>query len=377
MKESLSTTNSRPTYVEIDLAAISHNLREINKRVAPAQIMAVVKADAYGHGLKEVAEIALENGAAYLGVALLEEGILLRRNRFTAPILVFGGFFEYQIEDFLRNELDFTLYDIYRAKALNIVAKETDKKARVHVKVDSGMGRVGVAWQGAAEFVQKTQELKHVEIVGIYTHLATSDEKDKTFANTQLSRFRHVLRSLEDIKIRIPLVHAANSGAILDLPNSYFDMVRPGVSMYGYYPSLETLESVTLKPSMSIRSQVIFMQEVEEGTSISYGRTFSTENKTNIATVPIGYGDGYNRLLSNQVEVLIRGQRYPVVGRVCMDQIMVNLGNESSVQIDDEVVLLGRQGHEEITIYEICEKLNTIPYEVTCWISERVPRIWL
>jgi alanine racemase len=359
------------------LAAISHNLREIKKRVAPAQIMAVVKANAYGHGFKEVTKIAIENGATYLGVALVEEGIILRKNKFTIPVLVFGGFFENQIEDFLRYDLDLTVYDRRHTETLNHYAKAAGKKASVQIKVDTGMGRVGVAWQEAAEFVQRIQELKHIEIVGIYTHFATSDEKDKTFAETQLSRFRQVLKSLKENHIQIPLVHAANSGAILDLPNSYFNMVRPGVSMYGYYPSSETTESLTLKPSMSIKSRVISIKDVERGTPVSYGRTFLANNKTKIATVPVGYGDGYNRLLSNRAEVLIRGQRYPVVGRVCMDQIMVEVGRESAVQVGDEVVLLGCQGNEEITIYEICEKLNTIPYEVTCWVSGRVPRVFI
>ena len=236
MKQSLSTTNSRPTHAVIDLAAISHNLREIKKRVASAQIMAVVKANAYGHGFKEVTKIAIENGATYLGVALVEEGIILRKNKFTIPVLVFGGFFENQIEDFLRYDLDLTVYDRHHTDTLNHYAKAAGKKAKVQIKVDTGMGRVGVAWQEAAEFVQRIQELKHIEIVGIYTHFATSDEKDKTFAETQLSRFRQVLKSLKENHIQIPLVHAANSGAILDLPNSYFNMVRPGVSMYGYYP---------------------------------------------------------------------------------------------------------------------------------------------
>lgn len=372
----MSATNCRPTFVEIDLGAIAHNLTEIVKHVAPAQIMAVVKADAYGHGFKEVSTIAIKHGATYLGVARVEEGISLRENKFNTPILVFGGFFENQIEDFLRFDLDFTLYDLNQAKALSEKTKALGKSARVHVKIDTGMGRVGVAWESAVDFIQTLLELNHLEIIGIYTHFADSDEKDKTFTNIQLKRFCQVLKKLKERNIRIPLKHTANSGAILDIPNSYFDMVRPGVMMYGYYPSLETSKSVAIKPSMSIKSKVIFLKEVEAGTPISYNRAFQTMKKTSIATVPIGYGDGYNRLLSNQGVVLIRGQRFPVVGRVCMDQIMVDVGSRSSVQIGDEVVLLGRQGNEEVTIYEICEKLNTIPYEITCWISDRLQRVY-
>ncbi|MFQ5823084.1 MAG: alanine racemase [bacterium] len=372
----MSSTSSRPSFVEINLAAITHNLNEIKKKVAPAKIMAIVKADAYGHGLKEVTKIAIENGAAYLGVARLEEGIILREYNFKAPILVLGGFFENQIEEFLNFDLELTLYDICLAKALSIKAKEFGKIVNVHVKVDTGMGRLGIAWKRADDFVQKVLELNHLQIVSIYTHFANSDEKDKSFAMTQLNRFGHVLTNLDEKNIRIPIKHAANSGAILDLPNSYFDMVRAGVIMYGYYPSLETSESMAIKPSMSIKSRVIYSKEVEEGTSISYGQTFKTKRRTKIATVPIGYGDGFNRLLSNQGEVLIQGQRFPVVGRVTMDHIMVDVGPESDVKNGEEVVLLGRQGKEEITIYEICEKLDTIPYEVTCWVSKRIPKIY-
>ncbi|MFQ5864211.1 MAG: alanine racemase [bacterium] len=372
----MSAPSCRPTFVEVNLAAIAHNLREIKKQVAPAEIMAVVKADAYGHGLKEVSKTAIENGVCYLGVARLEEGVILRENNFDANILVFGGFFESQIEDFLKFGLELTLYDMYLAKALSEKAKQLGKTAKVHIKVDTGMGRVGVAWQKAADFVQDVVELNHLEIVGIYTHFANADEKDKSFAHTQLKRFNHALTRLDEKQIEIPLKHAANSGAILDLPESYFDMVRPGVMMYGYYPSLETSETVAIEPSMSIKSRVILIKEVEEGTPISYGLTFRAKQKTKIATVPFGYGDGFNRLLSNKGEVLIQGQRFPVVGRVTMDQIMVEVGAESAVQTGDEVVLLGRQGREEITIHEICKKLNTIPYEVTCWVSERIPKVY-
>jgi len=368
--------NVRPTFAEIDLAAIRHNLQAIKQRVAPAKVMAVLKANAYGHGLKAAAETALGCQVDCFGVALVEEGIKLREYKFTNPVLVFGGFFDHQVEDFLRSDLEFTLFDKGNALVLSQKAKEFGKPARVHIKVDTGMGRVGVAWQEAVDFVQQVAELSHLELVGMYTHLASSDERDKTYANVQLQRLEQVLSELTRKNISIPIKHAANSGAVLDLPNSYFDMVRVGVSMYGYYPSLETFRSLALKPAMTIKSRVIYLKEVAKDAYISYNRTYQAPQKTTIATVPIGYGDGYNRRLSNRGEVLIRGRRFPVVGRVCMDQIMIDVGLDSGIQIDDEVVLLGRQGNEEITIYEMCEKLNTIPYEVTCWVSERVPRVY-
>lgn len=363
------------TYAEIDLSAIAHNLQEIKKKVAPAEIMAVIKADAYGHGLKEVARVALENDARYLGVARIEEGIQLRKYT-TAPILVFGGFFENRIATCLEHDLELTLFDLERAVALSKKAQAFGNSAKVHIKVDTGMMRVGVDWQDSLDFTRRVSELRCVEIVGIYTHFASAEAKDKSFAKTQLQRFQKVLTELEMRNIQIPLKHTANSGAILDLPESYFDMVRPGVSMYGYYPSSGTMDSLTLQPAMSFKSQVVAVKQVESGAKISYDSTYETVKQTKIVTVPVGYADGYNRLLSNQGEVLIRRKRYPVVGQVCMDFIMVDIGLENDIQTGDEVVLLGSQGDEEISIYEICEKLNTIPYEFTCLISNRVPRVY-
>lgn len=365
----------RATWVEINLGAIAHNLQEIKRKVAPAEIMAVIKADAYGHGLKEVARVALENNARYLGVSTVEEGVQLRKQT-TTPILVFGGFFENQIKACLEHDLELTLFDFERAGALSKQAQASGNSAKVHIKVDTGMTRVGVHWQESLDFICRVSELRYVKIVGIYTHFASADAKDKSFAKTQLQRFQKVLTELEMRNIQIPLKHTANSGAILDLPESYFDMVRPGVSIYGYYPSFEATESINLQPAMSFKSQVVAVKQVESGTKISYDSTYETVKQTKIVTVPVGYADGYNRLLSNQGEVLIRGKRYPVVGQVCMDFIMVDIGLENDIQTGDEVVLLGCQGDEEISIYEICEKLNTIPYEFTCMISSRVPRVY-
>jgi len=365
------------TFVEIDLGAIRWNLEQIQRKVSPAQIMAAVKADAYGHGLTKVAELAVAHGVKHFGVARPEEGIQLRQHGITAPILVFGGFFEHSIEHLLQHNLELTLFDVLRARALSDRAKDTNQVAKVHIKVDTGMGRVGVPWQQAVDFITKVQKLRNMDIVAIYTHFAASDNEDKTFAKTQLQRFQSVIGGLEKEGIRVPLKHAANSGAILDMPASYFDMVRPGVTLYGYYPSLETSESIQLKPAMRVKSCVIATKQVPAETPISYNMTYHTKQKTEIATVSIGYGDGYNRMLSNNADVLIHGRRYPVVGRVCMDQITVDVGPESQVKVGDEVVLLGRQGDEEITIWEICNKLNTIPYEVTCWFSARMPKIFI
>ncbi|MCR4439812.1 MAG: alanine racemase [bacterium] len=364
----------RPTCAVIDLGAIAYNLGQIRAKVAPARIMAVVKANAYGHGALEVATTALASGASYLGVALVEEGMELRAGGVKAPILVFGGTVPEQAPLFVENDLTATVYTLQAAEALAGVARRLGKTATVHVKIDTGMGRVGVAWDEALSFLRWLTAQPGLRVEGVYTHLATSDEKDKAFAELQLARFRQVVDGVEAMGLRL-IKHAANSGAILDMPESYFDMVRPGVMMYGYYPSPHTSQSVPLRPAMTFKTRVLLVKKVARGTSISYGRQFIAPRPTTIATLPVGYADGYNRLLSNRGEVLIRGRRYPVVGRVCMDQIMVDLGPESDVQPGEEVVLFGRQGDEEVSVYWICEKLGTIPYEVTCWVSARVPRV--
>ncbi len=267
----------RATCVEIDLDAIAHNLQEIKKKVAPAEVMAVLKADAYGHGLKEVARVVLENDARYLGVARVEEGVQLRKYT-SAPILVFGGFFESQITTCFENDLELTLFDLELAVSLSKQAQASGSSAKVHIKVDTGMTRVGVHWQGSLDFTRRVSELTGVEIIGIYTHFASADAKDKSFARMQLQRFQNVLSELGKGHIQIPIKHAANSGAILDLPDSYFDMVRPGVSIYGYYPSSETTESMKLQSAMSFKSRVLSVKEVESGVKVSYNSTFSTED---------------------------------------------------------------------------------------------------
>jgi alanine racemase len=364
----------RPTIAEINLKAIRNNVRRICERVHPAEVMAVVKADGYGHGAIPVAQAVISAGASQLGVALLQEGVELRRAKIATPILVFGGFFENQIDSFIANDLQFTLYDLRLAEIVSQRARALGRNAQVHVKIDTGMGRVGLQPNEAVEIILAMAKLPNLELVGIYTHFASSDSRDKNYANQQLAVFQNVVQQLASYDLRFKYVHAANSGAILDLPQSYFNLVRPGVIMYGYYPSNETSESIPLDPAMSLRTQVIFVKQVSAGTFISYGQTFQTPQATTIATLPLGYADGISRRLSNNFEVLVRGRRCPLVGRVCMDQIMINLSDMQDVRAGEEVVLLGKQGGEEISIYEWCRRLETIPYEVTCGISRRVAR---
>lgn len=367
----------RPTFAEIDLSAIAHNVNAVKKRVHPAQVMAVVKADAYGHGVIPVARTAIANGASYLGVALIEEGIELRNNGFEQPILIFGGTIESQLKDFMTFNVEATVYTRAIALAFSSLSKQYQTPVTIHVKVDTGMGRVGVPWQDAVDFIEYVTSLEGIELKGLYTHFATSDERDKSFANLQFERFQRVIAQLEAKNIHIPLKHAANSGAILDLPETYLDLVRPGVMMYGYYPSDETTESIKLKPAMTFKSSVSYVKHVPAGTSVSYGRKFIAKQPTKIVTIPVGYADGYNRRLTNKGRVTIRGKQYPVVGRVCMDLILADIGDNDSIEVGDEVILFGRPEKNAFTVYDICTLIDTIPYEVTCWVSRRVPRVYI
>jgi len=367
----------RTAYAEIDLAALRFNIHGICQKVAPAKVMAVVKANAYGHGAVAVANASLRAGATYLGVARIEEAIELRENGITAPLLVLGGILPEQIDAFLNYNIEITLYSWSMAALVAERYKRLKPAARIHVKIDTGMGRVGVPWQEATALIEKIIQLPQIELVGVCTHFATSDEADKTFARLQLRRFNQVLGQLKRKQITIPFIHAANSGAILDLPATYFNMVRPGIMMYGWYPSGETSESIPIKPVMTFKTKVLYVKNIAAGESVSYGRQFITSKPTRIATLAVGYGDGYNRLLTNQGTVLIRGEKYPVVGRVCMDLIHADIASNQEIQPGDEVVLFGRQGAEEVSVYEICEKLHTIPYEVCCWVARRVPRVYV
>lgn len=365
-----------PTAAVIDLSAYRYNLEQIKKKVAPAGVMGVVKANAYGHGLLPIARAALEMGAVYLGVALVEEAIELREFGIKARILVFGGVEPEQINLFLENDLEMMLYSETVAEKVSRLALRLSKPAVVHVKIDTGMGRVGVHWEQAAGLIQKLAVMPGLRMKAICTHFAASDEKDKRFAKLQFERFERVVRQVEKAGTHFPLKHAANSGAILDMPETYLDLVRPGIMSYGCYPSDETSESVDIKPVMSFKTRVLFVKEIQPGESVSYGRKFIAVRKTRIATLSVGYADGYNRLLSNRGQVLIRGKRFPIVGRVCMDLIHADIGENTEIQQSDEAVLFGKQGPENIPVTDICEKINTIPYEVLCGISSRVPRFF-
>lgn len=367
----------RPTFAEINLSNLKFNFLNIKKKVKKSKIMAVVKADAYGHGMTECVKalLSLESRKPdYFAVALLEEAIEFRKAGFKQPVLVFAPVQETEAAEYIKYNV---LPTVFTEEHLDYLRKAgKNKKIRVHIKIDTGMGRLGVNFSRAAEFIKKVSMDKQFIIDGIYTHFATSDESDKSYALLQLKRFSAIVDGLKADKINYGLAHCANSGAILDMPEAYFDMVRPGIALYGYYPSFETTESIKLKPVMSLVTSITNIKDVEPGESISYGRKFIAPHKIRIATASVGYADGYVRGLSNKAEVIIKGKKYPQVGQVCMDRIMFNIGSDNKIKEGDEVILLGRSKNLEISAWDWAKVLNTIPYEITCNISKRVPRVY-
>ncbi|MHB1050934.1 MAG: alanine racemase [Bacteroidota bacterium] len=368
----------RPTFAEIDLRAVNANLRSIRKKIGRQPlIMAVVKANAYGHGLSDVVSSIVKNGTAqYFGVAIVEEGIALRKLFPAIPIHVFTAPLPEQLELYVEHNLEPTLCDRTIARRLNTIGRKRKKTISVHLKIDTGMGRIGIPASAAGTFLRSIASLSHVHVKGIWTHFASSDEPDLTFARQQLSAFRSLVTQLEIDGFHIPLVHCANSGAILQLPDSYFDMVRPGIMMYGYAPSRKTRTTVPLIPALSLKGKIGFVKMVKKGTSISYGRRYITKRDTTIASVTIGYADGYFRTMTNKTAALIHGKRFPVVGTICMDQIMIDVGQEK-IAMGDEVVLIGKQKSKTITAWDVADAAGTIPYEITCAVSQRVPRKYI
>lgn len=368
----------RPVWAEVYRDRLRHNLREVRRLVGDkVRIFAVVKADAYGHGVAEAARAFLEAGADYLAVALPEEGIELRRAGFQVPIVVFGPYFPGQSEAFVTYGLTPSLASDRALSELSAAASAAGKTIRVHVKIDSGMGRVGIQHGDALKFLQAVQAAPGLELEGVYTHMARADETDKGDALQQYHLFMDVLEQARDAGIRIPIRHMANSAGIIELPQTHLDAVRPGIMLYGLFPSDEVDKSrVNLQPAMELKARVSHAKRVPAGTPVSYGGTYRTPRETTIATAPIGYADGYSRILGGRgAEVLIGGKRLPVAGRICMDQIMIDAG-DNPVQIGDEVTLFGHQGDGFIHTDEVARKLGTINYEVTCMVSRRVPRIY-
>lgn len=373
-----------PSYAVINLSNLKYNLLNIRKKINRTKIMAVVKADAYGHGMVECAallESLGKNKPEYFSVAFPNEGMQLREAKIKQPILVFEPFTREQVHLLFEYNLIATVFDLNHLIVLKWGFKEFGKKnkmlpkIKVHIKIDTGMNRLGIGTTEAIDFIYEIKKKKIFEIDGIYTHFACADEKDKTFTFLQLKRFEDILNKLKKTNINYGLTHAANSGAILDVPNSYLDMVRPGISLYGYYPSLETSKSIKLKPVMSLYSKVASVKQIKKGDTVSYGRMFTAKRKTKIVSIPLGYADGIDRRLSNKMEVLIRGKKYKQVGIVTMDRVMINVNNDD-IKVGDKVIMFGKVKNNYISVWDWCKAINTIPYEITCNISNRIPRIF-
>lgn len=367
----------RPTYIEVNLERLTENYRAIERAVAPARVMAVLKANAYGHGLVEVARHVVGLGSAYLGVAFLEEGILLREAGITAPILVMGGILGNQIPLFLRHGLTLTASSLEKLAQIDEAARVVGVQARVHLKIDTGMERIGVHYYSAGTLLEAAAACQHCLVEGIYSHFANADAADLTSAYRQLERFNQVLRFYEKRELSPPpLCHMANSGAILQLPSSHFDMVRAGILLYGVYPTAEATRTIAVTPCLSWKSRVVYFKVVQPEHPVSYGSAWRSDHMVRVVTVPLGYGDGYFRRMSGKAQVIIRGRKYPVVGQICMDQMMVNVEWDSAYN-NDEVVLVGENGREIIRVEDLAEWAGTIPYEILTNVNTRVPRIYV
>lgn len=366
----------RPTYVEVNLDRLTENYRAIATAVSPAKVMPILKANAYGHGLVEVARHMVTLGAPYLGVAFLEEGIMLREAGVTAPILVLGGIIGNQVPLFLQYDLTITASSIEKLTQINTAASAMGVQAKVHLKIDTGMERIGVHYYNADSLLEATLNCQHCQVEGVYSHFANADSPHLTHAQTQLDRFNQVLSFYEKHNLpHPPMRHMANSGGILQLPESHFDMVRAGILLYGVYPAHDVAKTIQVRPALSWKSRVVYFKVVQPEHPVSYGSTWQADHMVRVVTIPVGYGDGYFRRMSGSARVIIRDKTYPVIGRICMDQMMVNIEWETAYN-NDEVILLGESANAIITPEDLAEWAGTIPYEVLTNINTRVPRIY-
>jgi alanine racemase len=366
--------NCRGTFADISLDALEHNVGVVREHAPGSAILVAVKANAYGHGAAAISRhLETHRLANYLGVAAIEEALELRDAGITLPILVLGltASTDSCLRDACRHNITLTVASYDSAAAFNRVAETAGTRARVHLKVDTGMGRIGCQENAATDIAARIAGLPHIELEGIFSHMPVSDQPDNPFNADQIARFSRIALNTEHAIGRTLIKHLANSGGILNFPQAHLDMVRPGIMCYGYPPARRP-DNAQLTPVMTLKSGIIAIKHVPAGTPISYGHTYHSSAAENIATIPIGYGDGYPRLLSGQGEVLIADKRYPVAGRVCMDQLMLSLGNDAHAP-ETEVILFGAGS---LDAWEVADRIGTIPYEITCGIAPRVPRIY-
>lgn len=371
---------TRPAWAEISLDNLAYNIRGLRKNVKEdTLITAIVKANAYGHGSTKAAGVFLNNGADRLAVATLSEAIELRKANIKAPILILGYTPQCQYPLVLKWDITQTIYDYKSAKILSEWAVQTNKTGIIHIKIDTGLGRIGLLPnKETIDNIINISKLPNLKIEGVYTHFAKADEKNKDYTVTQYTRFIDIIDKLEKEGIRIPIKHASNSAAIIDLPEYNLNMVRAGIMLYGYYPSEDVYkEKIDLKPAMTLKAKVFNVKEVAKGTGISYGQIFITERDSKIATIPIGYADGFTRLLTSKGEAFIKNKKVPIVGKICMDQCMLDVTDIEDIKDGDEAVLFGYAREEYPSIDEIAHKLNTINYEIMCMIGRRIPRVYI
>lgn len=366
----------RPTRVEVNLGILADNYAKIKEHVQHSLVMPILKANAYGHGLVRVAKLMQDLKADYIGVAVLEEGILLRESGIDIPILVLGGIWGNQIPHFIKHNLTITASSIAKINQIEEIAGKLNTKAKVHLKIDTGMERIGVHYYTAEKFLEIAVKCKNIEIEGIYSHLANSESIDSAYTRLQLERFLEVNKFFEKHSLKKPIRHIANSGAIIQMPDTFLDMVRPGIMLYGVYPSETIVKSIPLNPALTWKSLVVYFKVIKAGNPVGYGSTWKPEHDVRAVTVPVGYGDGYLRSMSHKAKVLMNGKLYPVAGTISMDQIVINI-EDGSAYNGDEVILIGKDDFCSITCEELAVWAGTIPYEILTNINTRVPRVYI
>lgn len=371
-----SLPKGRPTVCDVDLDALRWNFQQVRRKAGPqVKILSMVKANAYGHGACAVAKTLAEAGSDAFGVATLEEGIELRKGGIQSPILIMAGVYPEHLDELVQNNLASAVCELEMLRRLELLARSRGLSLNFHLKVDTGMWRLGLLASELDSWLPDLGKLKALKLEGVFSHFSETEGVERNYTQSQLELFQQVLRRLCAAGYNPPLIHMAKSAGVIAFPSSHFTMVRPGLMLYGAYPSPEMVSQVTLKPALSWKTRMLQLKKVPKGSSISYGQTFVTKRESLIATLPLGYADGYHRLLSNRAVVLVRGQRAPVVGRVCMDLTMVDVTDIRGVVEEDEVVLLGAQGGEVILADEMARWAETISYEIFTSISARVPRI--
>ncbi len=366
----------RPTIAEIDLKKYKNNLLAVkNYLPQKVKLMAIVKANAYGHGAVEIAKAAENTGAEYLGVASLGEALELRSASIKLPILILSETNHAHLERVIDANLTQTIYTFEEAQILSDICQNKKKRVKIHIKIDTDMSRVWVLPEKALELTTKITKLPNIEIEGVFTHFSNADDKNNEFTNIQFSKYMKIVDEIKKLGIKIPLLHAANSAAMINFPQTILDMVRVGICLYGLKPTENNECSLKIEPVLSFKTKVIYIKEVPPNTPISYGSSYFTKTKTKIATIPVGYADGLSRKLSNKGNVIIKGKKYPIVGNVTMDMTMVDVGSDK-IEIGDEVIIIGKDGNVEINAWDVAKQDNTIAYEVVCGIGKRVPRFY-